>query len=226
MAVSAVAKGRRRGDDPSPPPEKPSSRPSRTALTRPKAAPQLRRCPRPRAQRATAPPWGPRAAASACFDRGVSCTYFQSGSSGCFRSQSGRRLRTSGMTSKLYEAGGEVVAHSSVQASQGSSPAIRPFRSERRCSRRRSGSRPPGNATPVVIAGSRFPAAVGRVGVDAPRHPRAGRQVHRAEGQVEADQQQPEMPAAQPFAEHSARHLGEPVVEAGITANRVPPKRT
>src|SRR5262245_31336348 len=55
-------------------------------------------------------------------------SYFQSGSSGCFRSQSGRRLRTLGIVSKLYDAGGEVVAHSSVQASQGSSPAGLPQR--------------------------------------------------------------------------------------------------
>src|SRR5215471_2413572 len=57
-------------------------------------------------------------------------SYFQSGSSGCFKSQSGRRLRTSGKVSKLYSGGGEVVDHSSVQASQGSSPAGVPRRSD------------------------------------------------------------------------------------------------
>src|SRR5262247_4223425 len=57
-------------------------------------------------------------------------SYFQSGSSGCFRSQSGRRLRTIGSVSKLYSGGGEVVVHSSVQASQGSSPASAPRRRE------------------------------------------------------------------------------------------------
>src|SRR5262245_36382524 len=59
-------------------------------------------------------------------------SYFQSGSSGCFRSHSGRRLRTSGRTSKLYSGGGEVVDHSSVHASQGSSPAGLPCRSDQR----------------------------------------------------------------------------------------------
>src|SRR5579871_2291691 len=60
-------------------------------------------------------------------------SYFQSGSSGCFRSQSGRRLRTVGIVSKLYEGGGDVVAHSSVQASHGSSPAGAPvFREKSR----------------------------------------------------------------------------------------------
>src|SRR5437660_11756815 len=54
-------------------------------------------------------------------------SYFQSGSSGCFRSHKGRRLCTVGMVSKLYVGGGEVVAHSSVQASHGSSPATLPF---------------------------------------------------------------------------------------------------
>src|SRR5262245_29597010 len=55
-------------------------------------------------------------------------SYFQSGSSGCFRSQRGRRLWTTGTSSKLYAGGGEVVAHSSVQASQGLSPAGGPCR--------------------------------------------------------------------------------------------------
>src|SRR5271157_3370121 len=53
-------------------------------------------------------------------------SYFQSGSSGCFKSQSGRRLRTTGMVPKLYSGGGELVDHSSVHASQGSFPAISP----------------------------------------------------------------------------------------------------
>src|SRR5207244_13032292 len=57
-------------------------------------------------------------------------SYCQSGSSGCFRSHSGRRLCTTGITSKLYAGGGEVVAHSSAQASQGSAPAGRPCRSD------------------------------------------------------------------------------------------------
>ncbi len=58
--------------------------------------------------------------------RGVAAarhSYFQSGSSGCFRSHSGRRLRTTGSVAKLYSGGGDVVDHSSVQASHGSSPA-------------------------------------------------------------------------------------------------------
>src|SRR5262249_9805245 len=58
-------------------------------------------------------------------------SYFQSGSSGCFRSQSGRRLRTVGIVAKLYSAGGELVAHSRVHASHGSLPAGWPFLAER-----------------------------------------------------------------------------------------------
>src|ERR1700681_775726 len=53
-------------------------------------------------------------------------SYCQSGSSGCLRSHSGRRLFTSGMAAKLYVGGGEVVDHSSVHASQGSLPASSP----------------------------------------------------------------------------------------------------
>src|SRR5258706_8591661 len=55
-------------------------------------------------------------------------SYCQSGSSGCFRSHSGRRLLTTGRVAKLYEGGGEEVDHSRVQASQGSLPASSPRR--------------------------------------------------------------------------------------------------
>src|SRR5271169_2094606 len=61
-----------------------------------------------------------------CCAHGYS--YFQSGSSGCFKSHSGRRLRTTGIVAKLYSGGGDVVAHSSVQASQGSLPATLPLK--------------------------------------------------------------------------------------------------
>src|SRR5204862_4756306 len=46
------------------------------------------------------------------------------------RSNSGRSERISGRWSKLYGGGGEVVAHSSVFASHGSSPAGWPPRSD------------------------------------------------------------------------------------------------
>src|SRR5262245_30434468 len=59
-------------------------------------------------------------------------SYFQSGSVGCLRSHSGRRLFTLGISAKLYSGGGELVVHSSVQASQGSFPAGRPLRADRR----------------------------------------------------------------------------------------------
>src|SRR5690349_10517830 len=55
----------------------------------------------------------------------------QSGSCGCFRSHNGRALRTTGSFSKLYSGGGEVVAHSRVHPSQGSSPAGSPDLAER-----------------------------------------------------------------------------------------------
>src|SRR5216110_2194459 len=58
-------------------------------------------------------------------------SYFQSGSVGCLRSQSGRRLLTVGISAKLYSGGGELVLHSRVQASQGSLPAGFPLRNER-----------------------------------------------------------------------------------------------
>src|SRR5579859_7680810 len=54
----------------------------------------------------------------------------ESGSSGCFKSQSGRRLATTGSTGKLYAGGGEDVDHSSVHASHGSGPASAPRKYE------------------------------------------------------------------------------------------------
>src|SRR5262245_22780687 len=54
--------------------------------------------------------------------------YSQSGSSGCLRSQSGRRLLTTGIAAKLYGGGGDVVDHSSVHASHGSFPAGLPLK--------------------------------------------------------------------------------------------------
>src|SRR4051794_7218272 len=47
---------------------------------------------------------------------------------GCARSQSGRGPRTGGTISKLCSGGGEEVAHSSVQAFHGLSPASAPER--------------------------------------------------------------------------------------------------
>src|ERR1700721_1699592 len=56
----------------------------------------------------------------------IAYSYLQSGSSGCFRSHSGRRLCTLGILAKLYSGGGELVDHSSVHASHGSFPASFP----------------------------------------------------------------------------------------------------
>src|ERR1700689_5194924 len=49
-------------------------------------------------------------------------SYCQSGSSGCLRSHSGRRLLTSGMVAKLYVGGGEGGGHWGLPAPQGSPP--------------------------------------------------------------------------------------------------------
>src|ERR1700753_82087 len=55
-------------------------------------------------------------------------SYSQSGSSGCFKSHSGRRLVTTGSVAKLYAGGGDGVDHSRVQASHGSFPATLPLK--------------------------------------------------------------------------------------------------
>src|SRR5690349_13576208 len=59
-------------------------------------------------------------------------SYFQSGSSGCFKSHRGRGLCTVGGVSKLYSGGGDEVDHSRVHASHGSFPAISPLFADQR----------------------------------------------------------------------------------------------
>src|SRR5665213_4448768 len=51
------------------------------------------------------------------------------------------------------------------------------------------------------------------VGINAPRHTQQAWDVHEVEGEMEADQEEPEMPLAQCLAHHPARHLGIPVVK-------------
>src|SRR4029450_9438638 len=53
-----------------------------------------------------------------------------SGRSGLAMSQSGRRLRIGGRATKFSCGGGEVVAHSGVQGSQGVSPGLLPRKNE------------------------------------------------------------------------------------------------
>src|ERR1700733_11632993 len=71
-------------------------------------------------RQSTLPPW--RSTVNVL----IGYSYLQSGSSGCLRSQRGRRLRTLGITAKMYTGGGEFTDHSSVHASQGSFPAVLP----------------------------------------------------------------------------------------------------
>ena len=56
---------------------------------------------------------------------------------------------------------------------------------------------------------------LGLVGVDAARHAEQAGNVHEVEGEMEADQEEPEVPLAQRLAQHAAGHLGIPVVEGG-----------
>src|ERR1700692_4512144 len=87
-------------------------------------------------------------------------SYFQSGSSGCFKSQSGRRLFTVGTEAKLYAGGGEFVDHSRVHASQGSLPAALP--------RKKDKSRSP-KKTKIPAAWKKTPMVTMRFHVSQPR---------------------------------------------------------
>ena len=57
------------------------------------------------------------------------------------------------------------------------------------------------------------PAAVGLVGVDAARHAQQAGDVHEVEGEMEADEEEPEVPLAELLRHHAAGHLRVPVVE-------------
>ena len=59
------------------------------------------------------------------------------------------------------------------------------------------------------------PAAVGFVGVDAARHAQQAGNVHEVEGEMEADDEEPEVPLAELLREHAAGHLRIPVIEGG-----------
>src|SRR6266567_31112 len=59
-----------------------------------------------------------------------------------------------------------------------------------------------------------IPTEIAGIGVDAARHTEQPQDVHGEEGEVEADQHQPELDLSQAFAEQLAGYLGEPVVDA------------
>src|SRR5271154_425534 len=59
------------------------------------------------------------------------------------------------------------------------------------------------------------PAAPRLVGIDSTRHPEHAGNVHEIEGQMESDEEQPEMQLAEALVVHSAGHLREPIVKSG-----------
>ncbi len=60
-----------------------------------------------------------------------------------------------------------------------------------------------------------IPTAARLVGVDSARHAQEAGNVHEVECQMEADQEQPEMPFAEGFIQHSSSHFWVPVIERG-----------
>ena len=60
-----------------------------------------------------------------------------------------------------------------------------------------------------------FQAEIARIGVDAPRHAEQAGDVHREEGDVEADEHQPECPASEPLRQHPPGDERRPVIERG-----------
>ena len=131
----------------------------------------------------------------------------------CRRSNIGRSLRMGGSRSKLYAGGGEEVAHSSVFASHGSSPTRSPLIRVATTFTRNGRMLTAIMKAPIVeIRFSSFQPAIGRVVGDASRHALDAEHVHREEGEVEADELDPEVDLAEAFVQLAAGHLGEPEV--------------
>ena len=137
-------------------------------------------------------------------------------SSACSRSYSGRSLWTTGSDVKLPGGGGELVAHSSVQARHGLSPATSPVRDAAHEvvdeDEQRDGDEVAAQRRDEI---ERVPAEVGRVGVHAPRHAQEPEDVHGHERRQESQAVQPEVDLAEAVAHAAPEHLGEPVVDAG-----------
>ena len=109
------------------------------------------------------------------------------------------RCRSAAARLKFCGGGGEVVAHSSVQASHGLSPAA--LGRAAGCGtmfqqQHQHADAPSGTRRSVSSEVQRAPAGQVRVGVDPARHAHQPEDVHREERQVEADHHQPEVPSA------------------------------
>src|SRR5688500_6506560 len=59
------------------------------------------------------------------------------------------------------------------------------------------------------------PSSLRWIGVNAARHAHQSKDMHWEEGNVEADEHQPEVPASQALAEQLTGELGQPVIETG-----------
>ena len=106
--------------------------------------------------------------------------------------------------------------HSSVQASQGSGPAILPLKYDR--SRLKTKQPIAENLKDDAAAYDQVPhspAPVELIGVNPARHPENARDMHEIEREMEADQEKPKMPLAQRLIHHAAGHLGKPIIEGG-----------
>ena len=109
-------------------------------------------------------------------------------------SQSGSRPATVGGYTKLQFGGGDDVAHSSVPASHGLSPASSPAdRLTIALYTKTATAMQHQHGAGARDADSACPTRSRRVGVDAARHALQPENVHREERQVEADEEQPEV---------------------------------
>ena len=142
-------------------------------------------------------------------------SYFQSGSSGCFKSHSGRRLRTTGMRRKVV-----------IRRRRSGGPLQRPgipwiiarrfafeVRPEDRLHHPEQDADDLKNHADGNDQVPDLPSAARLVGINAARHAQHAGNVHEVEGKMEADQEQPEVPLAQRLARHPASDFGIPIVE-------------
>ena len=123
----------------------------------------------------------------------LQCPCFQSGFSGCARSQSGRRLRIGGNRSKLSGGGGEVVAHSSVHAFHGLFPAGSPCKKLMTMFHKKTATASPMTTAPIVESDSDAPSRKIWIRKYSARHAHQTKEMLHRKRHVETDQHQPEM---------------------------------
>ncbi len=106
------------------------------------------------------------------------------------------------------------MAHSRLSASHGLSPAIWPaLRLQKHVGEKHDSAEGDDAGTAGSEQVQRAPAHLKWISVDAPRHAFEAEDVHREEGEIEADEENPEIQFSERFVHHAPGHFREPVIK-------------